>query len=84
MGMTCYAGHGKLHESQRHVHDALIADGMDIQHQNAYYVSTLTEQSRPPSFRMATELRDGIECFRLLDGSQILGTASAGGLKPWT
>ncbi len=42
-GMSCFARHGKLFESHAHI-DALIKEqGFEVEHENMYYSSVLTE-----------------------------------------
>jgi ribosomal protein S18 acetylase RimI-like enzyme len=36
-GLSGYARHGKLHESQGHIHDLLLENGFTIEHENVYY-----------------------------------------------
>lgn len=43
-GMTACARHGKLHESQKHVHGLLLQNGFAIEHENVYYSRILTGQ----------------------------------------
>lgn len=42
-GMSACARHGKLHESQAHIHDLLLENGFSIEHENVYYARRLTE-----------------------------------------
>lgn len=43
LGMTCYAGHGKLHLSMDYIDDALKAHGYEVEHENVYFGRLLTE-----------------------------------------
>jgi len=40
-GMTCNAGHGKLHTSQHHIEAVLYSFGYTIEHENVYYSKIL-------------------------------------------
>lgn len=40
-GMSTCARHGKLHESQQHIHDLLLRNGFVIEHENVYYAKEL-------------------------------------------
>lgn len=42
-GMTCNAGHGKLHESQKHIEKVIKVFGYTKEHENVYYKKILTE-----------------------------------------
>ncbi len=44
LGMSCNAHHGKLHSSQAHVEELLLAHGFRIEHENVYYVLDLGHQ----------------------------------------
>lgn len=41
-GMSACARHGKLHESQIHVHDLLLKNDFVIEHENVYYAKMLS------------------------------------------
>jgi GNAT superfamily N-acetyltransferase len=43
-GLSGYARHGKLHESQGHIHDLLLKNGFTIEHENVYYSRELSGQ----------------------------------------
>jgi len=38
MGMRCTAHHGKLHSSQTHMENLMLANGFQLEHQNVYFV----------------------------------------------
>ncbi len=40
-GLSGYARHGKLHESQGHIHDLLLRNGFSVEHENVYYAKEL-------------------------------------------
>ena len=40
-GMSCCGRHGKLHESQKHIHDLLLQNGFVVEHENVYYSKVL-------------------------------------------
>lgn len=40
-GMSACARHGKLHESQGHIHNLLLKKGFTVEHENIYYSRTL-------------------------------------------
>lgn len=42
-GMSACARHGKLHESQKHVHDLLLENGYLVEHENIYYSRILSQ-----------------------------------------
>lgn len=42
-GMSACARHGKLHESQQHIHTLLLENGFCIEHENVYYSKMLTK-----------------------------------------
>lgn len=60
-GMSACARHGKLHESQTHIHSLLIKSGFAVEHENVYYSRTLCADT--PQFDDVTliwkELNDG-------------------------
>lgn len=39
-GMSCYARHGKLFESFKHINDLLLNNGFCVEHQNVFYSSS--------------------------------------------
>ena len=41
-GMSACGRHGKLHESQTHIHDLLLKNGFIVEHENVYYAKPLT------------------------------------------
>ena len=41
-GMSACARHGKLHESQRHIHDLLLKNSFIVEHENVYYSKLLS------------------------------------------
>lgn len=44
-GMSCYARHGKLHDSFTHIHEMLIRNGFCVEHENVFYSSELNSAS---------------------------------------
>lgn len=42
-GMSACARHGKLHESNVHIHNLLLENGFSIEHENVYYSRCLAE-----------------------------------------
>lgn len=47
-GMSCFARHGKLFETHKHI-DALLKErGFEIEHENVYYSSTLKNKKESP------------------------------------
>lgn len=45
-GMSCYARHGKLYEKFNHIHELLIKNGFQTEHENVFYSSTLSSESK--------------------------------------
>lgn len=43
-GMSACARHGKLHESEAHIHNLLLENGFSIEHENVYYSRDLTAE----------------------------------------
>lgn len=43
LGMTCFAGHGKLHLSMNYIDDSLKANGFAVEHENVYFGRLLSE-----------------------------------------
>lgn len=41
-GLSGYARHGKLHESQGHIHTLLLENGFSVEHENVYYSKELS------------------------------------------
>jgi len=44
-GMSCYARHGKLHESFDHIHETLLGNGFCVEHENVFYSSVLSRET---------------------------------------
>ena len=42
-GMTCFARHGKVFESHTHIDNLLREQGFEVEHENVYYSSVLSE-----------------------------------------
>ena len=77
LGMSCNAHHGKLHSSQSHVEQVLLAHGLQIEHQNAYYVLDLRPAAVEANLRLQLSVSPGAGEKRIelrLDGD-VAGTA---------
>ncbi len=62
-GMSACARHGKLHESQRHIHDLLLENGFQVEHENVYYAKELTGQDAPDErICIAWQARNAGDC----------------------
>jgi ribosomal protein S18 acetylase RimI-like enzyme len=46
--MSTCARHGKLHDSQKHIHDLLLNNGFVVEHENVYY-SKILDGNAPAS-----------------------------------
>lgn len=56
-GLSGYARHGKLHESQGHIHDLLLANGFTVEHENVYYAKELSGKD-PEDGRIAIHWKE--------------------------
>lgn len=74
-GMTCFARHGKLFENHAHI-DALLKDnGFEVEHENVYYSSVLTESKNSEAALTAGGLTKGNHQYIEfgIDGNQVGG-----------
>ena len=74
-GMTCFARHGKLFENHAHL-DALLEDnGFEVEHENVYYSSVLSESENSEVVLTAGDLTKGSHQYIdfKIDGNQVGG-----------
>ncbi len=74
-GMTCFARHGKLFENHAHIDALLKENGFEVEHENVYYSSVLTESKNFEVTITANGLTKGNHQyidFRI-DGNQVGG-----------
>ena len=74
-GMTCFARHGKLFENHAHI-DALLEDnGFEVEHENVYYSSVLSESENSEVVLTAGDLTKGSHQYIdfKIDGNQVGG-----------
>lgn len=57
-GMSACARHGKLHESQKHIHDLLLDHGFVVEHENIYYSRVLTDADVQADTNVTLQWRD--------------------------
>lgn len=73
-GMSACARHGKLHESQKHIHDLLLKNGFTVEHENVYYSRQLTGEERSQIMLTWRERNPGNCCeFAALEGDKEIG-----------
>lgn len=58
-GMSCFARHGKLFETHRHIEKLLKSCGFTIEHQNVYYSTMLSNCKRPDVSLKVSEITQG-------------------------
>jgi RimJ/RimL family protein N-acetyltransferase len=75
--MSCNAHHGKLHNSQSHVEQLLLAYGFEIEHENAYYVLDMEQLAPVESSQLRFSITDGSseEKFEIRLDAEVVGTA---------
>ena len=74
-GMTCFARHGKLFENHAHI-DALLKDnGFEVEHENVYYSSVLSESKDSEAVLTVNDLTKGNHQYIdfKIDGNQVGG-----------
>ena len=74
-GMTCFARHGKLFESYTHIDSLLKEYGFEVEHENVYYSSVLTESKNSEVTLTAGGLSKGNHQYIdfKIDGNQVGG-----------
>lgn len=74
-GMSCYARHGKLFEGFEHIHNALMENGFEVEHENVFYSSTLNPTENHTIFLNWHEMTAGMQqyCDFILDDKIIGG-----------
>ncbi|MGN0350063.1 MAG: GNAT family N-acetyltransferase [Roseburia sp.] len=76
-GMTCNAGHGKLHDSQKHIEERLKVFGYAKEHENVYYKKILTEDvltsEKDIEIRYSERNEKGLCGFSIFVGSTYIG-----------
>lgn len=61
-GMSSCGRHGKLHESQAHVHDLLLDSGFAVEHENVYYSKILEETTRTSDVSLIWKEKNAGSC----------------------
>lgn len=74
-GMTCFARHGKLFESHAHIDSLLKEQGFEIEHENVYYSSVLSESKKSEVTLTANDLTKGNQQYIefKINGNQVGG-----------
>lgn len=75
-GMSACARHGKLHESDVHIHELLLKNGFIVEHENVYYARQLAPEdaSIQPEISLLWKEKSPGDCRELaasLDGREI-------------
>lgn len=74
-GMTCFARHGKLFENNAHIDSLLKENGFEVEHENVYYSSVLSESKSIDVNITANDLTKGNQQYIdfKIDGNQVGG-----------
>lgn len=74
-GMTCFARHGKVFESHTHIDNLLREQGFEVEHENVYYSSVLSEGKNSEITISANDLTKGSQQYIEFksDGNQVGG-----------
>jgi ribosomal protein S18 acetylase RimI-like enzyme len=77
LGMSCNAHHGKLHSSQSHVEEVLLAHGFRVEHENAYYVldTVDTAPGQDSPLRLCSPHGASDQRFEVRLKDEVVGTA---------
>lgn len=79
MGMSCNGNHGKLHEKFNYIGKLLCEEGLEIEHENIYYICDMKEKNLEypnNSDIRVSELKDNRQKFILYDrDNKVLGSA---------
>ena len=73
-GMSACARHGKLHESQPHVHDLLLEHGFNVEHENVYYAKELSGAVCEPQISLIWKEENAGNCREfaaISEGSEV-------------
>lgn len=57
-GMSCFARHGKLYQSHKHIEELLLNNGFEIEHENIYYSSSLDSDTRSDIKLVLSNIKD--------------------------
>lgn len=74
-GMTCFARHGKLFENHTHIDALLKKNGFEVEHENVYYSSVLSESENSEVTITANDLTKGNQQYIdfKIDNNQVGG-----------
>ncbi len=74
-GMTCFARHGKLFESHAHIDSLLKENGFEVEHENVYYSSVLSDSKNFEVTITANGVTKGNQQYIdfKIDGNQVGG-----------
>lgn len=74
-GMTCFARHGKLFENHAHIDALLKKNGFEVEHENVYYSSVLSESENSDVTITANDLTKGNQQYIdfKIDNNQVGG-----------
>ncbi len=74
-GMACFARHGKLFENHAHIDSLLKENGFEVEHENVYYSSALSESKNSEVVLAAGVLTKGNQQYIefKIDGKQVGG-----------
>ena len=74
-GMSCFARHGKLFESYTHIDALLKENGFDVEHENVYYSSIISENEISQVTVKANDLTKGGQQYIdfILDSNHVGG-----------
>lgn len=74
-GMSCFARHGKLFESNSHIDALLIEKGFEVEHENVYYSTALSESKNTDVTISESVLSKGNQQYIdfKIDGNQVGG-----------
>lgn len=74
-GMSCFARHGKLFENNEHIDAMLKENGFEVEHENVYYSSVLSDCEKSEVVVVAGDLTNGNQQYIdfKMDGVQVGG-----------
>lgn len=73
-GMSACGRHGKLHESQTHIHNLLLESGFVVEHENVYYSKVLANTASPSDISLIWRGESAGSCREfaaVLDGQEV-------------
>jgi ribosomal protein S18 acetylase RimI-like enzyme len=75
--MSCNAHHGKLHDSQSHIGQLLLAHGFCLEHENVYYVldNACTGPVENSPLRFGSIAGSSEKKFEIRSDAKVVGTA---------